>query len=212
MESKETHDWITYISKKSEELKEQMLNPKPIDNTYHSKLSVEKEKQLMHLKLSDIKRADTTVGDRWRQLWVEESYYHQLYVLFQQELKRKEQEFKQYQEALQKVMERKEQEMKMKKEAQRKLMEEQIKEQTRILAVEEHEKNSLFLSFKEKMKGFTTDEENEALLAKYMLNRNSIRRYFKGNTLLALQVVNRFANENKIRVEDAETVISEFAN
>ena len=32
----------------------------------------------------------------------------------------------------------------------------------------------------------------------------------KRNTLLALQVINRFANENKIRVEDAITVLHEY--
>jgi hypothetical protein len=56
--------------------------------------------------------------------------------------------------------------------------------------------------------GFTI-EEKEALCS-YLLLKNNYMKYkdmFKPNKLLALQIINRFALENTVRFEDAESVL-----
>ncbi len=58
-----------------------------------------------------------------------------------------------------------------------------------------------------------TDDEIEAIIAKFipegLLGIRPLIRY-KNNTLLALQVMNRYARDNEIRVEDAETVFKDI--
>jgi hypothetical protein len=51
-----------------------------------------------------------------------------------------------------------------------------------------------------------TEQESEAILAHLQISCG-----FKKDTLLALKALNRFANENGIRVEDAVVVIREYA-
>jgi len=52
-----------------------------------------------------------------------------------------------------------------------------------------------------------TLNELEAILAHLSPSNKNI---FQANTLLALRVINRFAMENKIRVEDAINILTEY--
>ena len=69
-----------------------------------------------------------------------------------------------------------------------------------------------------KMNGFTiSEEELEAILAKYLNDSHFCKitypkNVFKQNTLLALKVLNRFSQENNIRVEDADVVFREYSS
>jgi hypothetical protein len=55
------------------------------------------------------------------------------------------------------------------------------------------------------------EEELEAILAKY-LRQTQYGKVFKQNTLLAFKVLNRFSQENNIRVEDADVVFREYSS
>ena len=64
--------------------------------------------------------------------------------------------------------------------------------------------------------GFSTAEVDAIL--HYIISTRVLKHYgitlpnnFKKDTLLCLQVLNRFAREKKIRVEDAQIVLTEWA-
>ena len=64
--------------------------------------------------------------------------------------------------------------------------------------------------------GFSTAEVDAVLY--YVISSRVLKKYgillpnnFKKDTLLCLQVLNRFAREKKIRVEDAQIVLTEWA-
>jgi hypothetical protein len=61
-------------------------------------------------------------------------------------------------------------------------------------------------------KASLTEQEAEAVLAHLdpSIHIKTDALFVKKNTLLALQVLNRFATEHKIRVEDAITVFREY--
>lgn len=60
--------------------------------------------------------------------------------------------------------------------------------------------------------GFNMDDDEKDAICAYFLIRRSdkFKNMFIANKLLALQVLNRYASENYIRFEDAETVIREY--
>lgn len=64
--------------------------------------------------------------------------------------------------------------------------------------------------------GFSTEETDAVLY--YIISQRVLEKYglvmsnnFKKDTLLCRQVINRFANEKKIRYEDALDVLTEWA-
>ncbi len=74
-------------------------------------------------------------------------------------------------------------------------------------------KNSQMNLIKSTLNYVLTDEEIEAIINRYIpevLLRSKPHNFFKKNTLLVMQVLNRFALDHKIRVEDAETIFKEL--
>jgi hypothetical protein len=114
---------------------------------------------------------------------------------------------------------------------EKKLLEQKIKEeQEKMLEeqkIEEQEKNDIKLKVeKRKIKiidslvklldNFINNDEAESIIIMILHNNKKMpyfNRFFKykdKNTLLALQTLNKFANENKIRVEDSITLFNEY--